>query len=85
VKAQNEQEFVIAATPSLKAAGSASSTVGYEGRELLFAGKVGTGFTVTSLKSLHQRFQALKILSCPLPICRRADRAVLARESRQQK
>ena len=40
--------------------------VGYFcGKELIFAGKVGTGFDAVSLKSVHQKMRTLQRASCP--------------------
>ncbi len=68
LKVLNEQEFVIGGyTPpggSRKHFGAL--LVGYyEGRKLLFAGKVGTGFNAKSLAALHKRFQAEERADCP--------------------
>jgi bifunctional non-homologous end joining protein LigD len=77
VKAQNEQEFVIGGyTPpqgSRKHFGSVA--VGYyDGDELMFASKVGTGFDFATLKSLFKLFQNYRANDCPfvnLPTVRR--------------
>jgi bifunctional non-homologous end joining protein LigD len=37
----------------------------YQGRKLQFAGKVGTGFTVSMLKLLHRKMRALQRVKCP--------------------
>lgn len=37
----------------------------YRGKDLQFAGKVGTGFDTASLKSLHQKMRALHRATCP--------------------
>jgi bifunctional non-homologous end joining protein LigD len=37
----------------------------YQGKELHFAGKVGTGFNAALLKSLHEKMRALERTSCP--------------------
>jgi bifunctional non-homologous end joining protein LigD len=63
LKAANEQEFVIGGyTPpggSRKHFGAL--LVGYyEGKRLMFAGKVGSGFNTKSLASLHKKFNALR-------------------------
>jgi len=58
----NEQEFVIGGYTPPKGTRSyfGALLVGYfEDGELLFAGKVGTGFDERLLKTLHQRFQPL--------------------------
>ncbi|CAN5526879.1 hypothetical protein BH18VER1_BH18VER1_09240 [soil metagenome] len=68
LKVLNEQEFVIGGyTPP---AGSrkhfGALLVGYyEGKKLLFAGKVGTGFNAKSLTALHKKFQAEERADCP--------------------
>jgi bifunctional non-homologous end joining protein LigD len=68
LKVLNEQEFVIGGyTPpggSRKHFGAL--LVGYyEGKRLLFAGKVGTGFNAKSLTALHKRFKAEERADCP--------------------
>lgn len=68
LKVLNEQEFVVGGhTPpggSRKHFGAL--LVGYyEGKRLLFAGKVGTGFTEKSLAALHQEFDAEERADCP--------------------
>ena len=68
LKVLNEQEFVIGGyTPpggSRKHFGAL--LVGYyEGKKLLFAGKVGTGFNAKSLSALHKRFKAEERDDCP--------------------
>ncbi len=68
LKVHQEQEFVIGGyTPP---AGSrplfGALIVGvYEGRRLLFTGKVGTGFSHESLRRLHARLQPLRQDRCP--------------------
>ncbi len=68
LKVLNEQEFMIGGyTPP---AGSrkhfGALLVGYyEGKKLLFAGKVGTGFNTKLLASLHQQFKAEEREDCP--------------------
>jgi bifunctional non-homologous end joining protein LigD len=68
LKCVNEQEFVIGGyTPP---AGSrkyfGAIMVGYyEDKKLVFAGKVGTGFTAKSLSMLHKKFQAERRDDCP--------------------
>jgi bifunctional non-homologous end joining protein LigD len=68
LKCLNEQEFVIGGyTPP----GGARKYFGailvgyYEGRKLLFAGKVGTGFNEKSLAALHKKFRSLERDDCP--------------------
>ena len=68
LKVLNQQEFVIGGyTPpggSRKHFGAL--LVGYyEGKKLLFAGKVGTGFNAKSLATLHKRFKAEERPDCP--------------------
>ena len=68
LKCLNEQEFVIGGfTPpggSRKYFGAI--LVGYyKDGKLLFAGKVGTGFTGKSLSILHKKFQGEKRVDCP--------------------
>jgi len=68
LKCVNEQEFVIGGfTPpqgSRKHFGAI--LVGYyENKKLVFAGKVGTGFTVEWLSILHKKFRAEERSDCP--------------------
>jgi bifunctional non-homologous end joining protein LigD len=68
LKVLNEQEFVIGGyTPpggSRKHFGAL--LVGYyDGKKLLFAGKVGTGFNAKSLAALHKQFTAEERGDCP--------------------
>jgi bifunctional non-homologous end joining protein LigD len=68
LKCVSEQEFVIGGyTPpqgSRKYFGAI--LVGYyENKKLVFAGKVGTGFTVKSLSMLHKKFQKEERGDCP--------------------
>jgi bifunctional non-homologous end joining protein LigD len=68
LKCVNEQEFVIGGyTPpqgSRKHFGAI--LVGYyENKKLVFAGKVGTGFTVKSLSMLYKKFQKETRDDCP--------------------
>lgn len=63
-----EQEFVIGGytDPEGSRRHIGSLIVGYyRGRELIFAGKVGTGFTAKLLRSLHSRFRDLARETCP--------------------
>ena len=58
----------MADTPFRKAPGSISAryAVGYyKDRDLVFAGKVGTGFTTKSLATLHKKFRAEERADCP--------------------
>ncbi|CAA9268718.1 MAG: DNA_ligase_IV_Ku-like [uncultured Chthoniobacterales bacterium] len=68
LKVLNQQEFVIGGyTPpggSRKHFGAL--LVGYyEGKKLLFAGKVGTGFNAKLLAALHKQFKAEERADCP--------------------
>src|SRR5207249_4694529 len=68
LKCVNEQEFVIGGyTPpqgSRKYFGAI--LVGYyDNKKLVFAGKVGTGFTVKSLSMLHKKFRTQERSDCP--------------------
>jgi bifunctional non-homologous end joining protein LigD len=68
IKAQNEQEFVIGGYTSPQGSRKyfGSVLVGYyKGRDLLFAGKVGTGFDSKSLRFLYELFQKHKTSVCP--------------------
>ncbi|MGC4072020.1 MAG: non-homologous end-joining DNA ligase [Nibricoccus sp.] len=68
LKLSHEQEFVIGGyTPpsgSRKHLGALIVGV-YEGKKLICTGKVGTGFTHDSLKSLHARFSRITRKDCP--------------------
>src|SRR5205823_12104793 len=58
----NEQEFVIGGYTQPRGTRShfGALLVGYyEGRKLIFAAKVGTGFDQKLLRSLHEKFQKL--------------------------
>jgi len=68
LKCVNEQEFVIGGyTPPQGARKHFGAIlVGYyEHADLVFAGKVGTGFTTKSLATLHKRFHGEERASCP--------------------
>ena len=68
LKCVNEQEFVIGGyTPPQGARKHFGAIlVGYyKDRDLVFAGKVGTGFTTKSLATLHKKFRAEKRAGCP--------------------
>jgi bifunctional non-homologous end joining protein LigD len=68
LKCVSEQEFVIGGyTPPQGARKHFGAVlVGYyENKNLVFAGKVGTGFTAKSLANLHKQFQAEKRPDCP--------------------
>lgn len=68
LKLHHEQEFVIGGyTPP----GGSRSHFGallvgvYDGKQLKFAGKVGTGFNAKLLRSLHAQFQKIATDTCP--------------------
>jgi len=68
LKCVNEQEFVTGGyTPPQGARKHFGAIlVGYyKGRDLVFAGKVGTGFTTKSLATLYKRFRAEERADCP--------------------
>src|SRR5262245_33718262 len=68
LKCLNEQEFVIGGyTPPQGARKHFGAIlVGYyKDRDLVFAGKVGTGFTTKSLATLHKKFHAKERAGCP--------------------
>src|SRR5216117_335542 len=68
LKCVNEQEFVIGGyTPPQGARKHFGAIlVGYyENKKLVFAGKVGTGFTAKSLSILHKKLQAERCADCP--------------------
>jgi bifunctional non-homologous end joining protein LigD len=68
IKCVSEQEFVIGGyTPPQGARKHFGAIlVGYyENKDLVFAGKVGTGFTAKSLANLHKQFQTEKRADCP--------------------
>jgi len=68
LKCVNEQEFVIGGyTPPQGARKHFGAIlVGYyENRKLVFAGKVGTGFTTKSLATLYKKFRAEERPECP--------------------
>jgi bifunctional non-homologous end joining protein LigD len=68
LKCVNEQEFIIGGyTPPQGARKHFGAIlVGYnEDKKLVFAGKVGTGFTAKSLSMLHEEFQAEERADCP--------------------
>lgn len=67
-KVHGEQEFVIGGftPPKNSRPYFGAILVGYyEGRQLKYAGKVGSGFDFARLKSLHEEFLARRIESCP--------------------
>jgi bifunctional non-homologous end joining protein LigD len=68
LKCVNEQEFVIGGyTPPQGARKHFGAIlVGYYmDRDLVFAGKAGTGFTMNSLAALHKKFRAEERAGCP--------------------
>ena len=68
LKCVNEQEFVIGGytPPEGTRQYFGALLVGYyEKKRLLFAGKVGTGFTTKSLAELHKKFQGATRKDCP--------------------
>jgi len=68
LKCVNEQEFVIGGYTPPEGARQyfGALLVGYyEKKRLLFAGKVGTGFTTKSLAALHKEFQGATRKDCP--------------------
>jgi bifunctional non-homologous end joining protein LigD len=68
LKCVNEQEFVIGGyTPPQGARKHFGAIlVGYyKDRDLVFAGKAGTGFTTKSLAALHKKFRAEERVDCP--------------------
>jgi bifunctional non-homologous end joining protein LigD len=78
VKHLNEQEFVIGGftPPKRSRTHFGSILIGYyQGKDLIYAGKVGTGFDGRLLQSLHEKFQRLRTPRCPfanLPLQRKA-------------
>src|SRR5256885_14409106 len=68
LKCVNEQEFVIGGYTPPQGARKyfGAILVGYyKGGKLVFAGKVGTGFTTKSLAALHKKFRAEERATCP--------------------
>jgi len=68
LKCVYEQEFVIGGYTPPQGARKyfGAILVGYyEGDDLVFAGKVGTGFTAKSLATLHKKFQGERRADCP--------------------
>jgi bifunctional non-homologous end joining protein LigD len=68
VKCSLEQEFVIVGYTAPKGSRLhfGSLLVGYfRGNDLIFAGRVGTGFDQKMLTRLHRQMQALRIEKCP--------------------
>jgi bifunctional non-homologous end joining protein LigD len=68
LKCVNEQEFVIGGYTPPQGARKyfGAILVGYyKDRDLVFAGKVGTGFTTKTLAALHKKFRAEERAACP--------------------
>jgi bifunctional non-homologous end joining protein LigD len=68
LKLQCEQEFVIGGytAPGGTRKHFGALLVGvYEGKELKFVGKVGTGFDASLLRNLHSRFEKIRRDTCP--------------------
>ena len=68
LKLHREQEFVIGGytPPGGSRTHFGALLVGvYEGKQLKFAGKVGTGFNAKLLRSLHAEFQKISSDTCP--------------------
>jgi bifunctional non-homologous end joining protein LigD len=68
VKCAREQEFVIGGftDPEGSRAGIGALLLGvYDGEQLVFAGKVGTGFTEKSARELRQKLEALEQKAIP--------------------
>jgi bifunctional non-homologous end joining protein LigD len=68
LKFQSEQEFVIGGytAPGGTRKHFGALLVGiYEGKKLIFVGKVGTGFNEALLRTLHSRFEEIRQESCP--------------------
>lgn len=69
VKCTQQEEFVICGfLPSGKRSGFGSLMLGtYEGNQLRYAGRVGTGFTHRQLSSLHRTLSRLEVPTMPFP------------------
>ena len=68
IKCLLEQEFVIGGFTAPKGGRSnfGALLIGYyRGKELIFAGKAGTGFDARTLRTLHKNMLALRIAGCP--------------------
>lgn len=68
VKTHREQEFVVGGftEPQGGRRHFGALLVGvYEGRKLMFTGKVGTGFAASRLRDLHRLLQPLERTACP--------------------
>ena len=68
MKCEASQELVVGGytDPQGRRVGFGALLVGYfEGRDLVFAGKIGTGFDTALLRSLHGRLAALEVAEPP--------------------
>jgi bifunctional non-homologous end joining protein LigD len=68
LKCDKRQEFVIGGytLSDKKTSGVSSLLLGvYEGDELIYAGRAGTGFTVRSMKELAEKFEVIKRKNSP--------------------
>jgi len=68
LKCDKRQEFVIGGytLTDKKTSGVSAILLGiYEGEELVYAGRAGTGFTVRSMKELEQKFESIKMEAAP--------------------
>src|SRR3954453_7516479 len=68
LKCVNEQEFVIGGYTPPQGARKCFGAIlvgYYKDRDLVFAGKVGTGFTTKTLAALHKKFRAEQRAGCP--------------------
>jgi bifunctional non-homologous end joining protein LigD len=68
MKCEASQELVVGGytDPQGSRVGFGALLVGYfEGRDLVFAGKIGTGFDTALLRTLHARLAALEIATPP--------------------
>lgn len=80
LKCDTRQEFVIGGytLSTKKTSGVSSLLLGvYEGDELVYAGRAGTGFTERSMKELEERFKSIKRETSPfkpIPSARKGER-----------
>lgn len=68
MKCDKRQEFVIGGytLSNKKTSGVSSLLLGiYEGEELVYAGRAGTGFTLRSMKELEEKFESIKRKATP--------------------
>ncbi len=68
LKCAGRQEFVIGGytLSNKKTSGVSSLLLGvYEGKELIYAGRAGTGFTMRSMKELEEKFKPLQRKTAP--------------------